>query len=194
MNTKIIIRSSILFLASVGAGVLLRYLCTPSKKEETGETIVLPPPNILVKNTRDKQAEATAKNEDTYHKAASDDTIIQDAILLPSREEIEVIEVIDPEILESHTTVSTETDTKKDKEDQKVKLLTNDDFPLKLGSQGERVKNVQVYLLHKHGWADNVTGIFDKTTLERVEKYLKVSQISKKTYLKLNMENPIYKR
>ena len=63
----------------------------------------------------------------------------------------------------------------------------NDDFPLKLGSKGERVKQLQVYLLRNHGSQGIVNDTFDKTIEERVLKYLKVKTITAALFKKLNI-------
>ncbi len=69
----------------------------------------------------------------------------------------------------------------------KAPLEPNDDFPLKLGSKGERVKQLQVYLLRNHGNQGIVNDTFDKTIEERVLKYLKVKTITASLFKKLNI-------
>lgn len=69
----------------------------------------------------------------------------------------------------------------------KASLEPNDDFPLKLGSKGERVKQLQVYLLRNHGSQGIVNDTFDKTIEERVLKYLKVKTITASLFKKLNI-------
>lgn len=69
----------------------------------------------------------------------------------------------------------------------KASLEPNDDFPLKLGSKGERVKQLQVYLLRNHGSQGIVNDTFDKTMEERVLKYLKVKTITASLFKKLNI-------
>ncbi len=69
----------------------------------------------------------------------------------------------------------------------KASLEPNDDFPLKLGSKGERVKQLQVYLLRNHGSQGIVNDVFDKTIEERVLKYLKVKTITAALFKKLNI-------
>lgn len=65
----------------------------------------------------------------------------------------------------------------------------NDDFPLKLGSQGERVRQLQVYLLKNHGTAGLVNDVFETVTQERVLKFLKVKEVSEALFLERNMAN-----
>lgn len=69
----------------------------------------------------------------------------------------------------------------------KAPLEPNDDFPLKLDSKGERVKQLQVYLLRNHGSQGIVNDVFDKTIEERVLKYLKVKTITAALFKKLNI-------
>lgn len=73
----------------------------------------------------------------------------------------------------------------------KAQALTepNDDFPLKLGSEGERVTQLQVYLLKNHGTAGLVSNVFDAITEERVLRFLKVKEVSEKLFQERNMAN-----
>ena len=74
----------------------------------------------------------------------------------------------------------------------KPKVLTepNDVFPLKLGSKGVRVYQLQVYLLKNHGTSGLVTNEFDNVTKERVLRFLKVKEVSEQLFQELNMSNP----
>lgn len=65
----------------------------------------------------------------------------------------------------------------------------NDDFPLKLGSQGERVRQLQVYLLKNHGTAGLVNDVFETVTQERVLRFLKVKEVSEALFIERNMAN-----
>lgn len=67
--------------------------------------------------------------------------------------------------------------------------LANDEFPLTLGSVGQRVWNLKVYLLKNHGAGGIVTNVYDTLTAERVKRFLKVDQVSEQLYKKLNMES-----
>lgn len=67
--------------------------------------------------------------------------------------------------------------------------LANDQFPLTLGSKGQRVWNLKVYLLKNHGAGGIVTNEYDAITAERVKRFLKVDQVSEQLYKKLNMES-----
>jgi len=65
----------------------------------------------------------------------------------------------------------------------------NDDFPLKLGSKGERVYQLRVYLLKNHGAAKGlITDEFDAITEERMMKFYKVKEVSEQLFNELNME------
>ncbi|WP_178989475.1 hypothetical protein [Winogradskyella schleiferi] len=59
----------------------------------------------------------------------------------------------------------------------------NDDFPLKLGSKGERVYQLRVYLLKNHGAAKGIiTDEFDAITEERVLRLYKVKEVSEQLF------------
>jgi hypothetical protein len=65
-----------------------------------------------------------------------------------------------------------------------------DDFPLKLGSKGERVHQLRVYLLKNHGAAVGlITNEFDAVTEERVLRFYKVKEVSEKLFQERNMAN-----
>ena len=64
----------------------------------------------------------------------------------------------------------------------------NDDFPLKLGSKGERVYQLRVYLLKNHGAAKSlITDEFDAITEERVMKFYKVKEVSEQLFKQYKM-------
>lgn len=65
----------------------------------------------------------------------------------------------------------------------------NDDFPLKLGSKGERVQQLRVYLLKNHGTAGLITNEFDSVTEERVLRFYKVKEVSEQLFQERNMAN-----
>ncbi|MFC4636606.1 hypothetical protein ACFO3O_22065 [Dokdonia ponticola] len=64
-----------------------------------------------------------------------------------------------------------------------------DDFPLRLGSKGERVFALQKYLLKNHGYDGMVKDEYDQKLADRVLRLLKVEQVDQKLFNKL-----IYKR
>ena len=65
----------------------------------------------------------------------------------------------------------------------------NDDFPLKLGSKGKRVEQLQVYLLKNYGAAGIVTNEFNTITHERVLKFLKVDEITEQLFEERDIAN-----
>lgn len=71
----------------------------------------------------------------------------------------------------------------------KAQPKPNDGFPLKLGSEGERVTQLQVYLLKNHGTVGRVSTVFDTITEERVLRFLKVKEVSEKLFQERNMAN-----
>lgn len=73
---------------------------------------------------------------------------------------------------------------------QEIKIEVNDEFPLKLGSKGQRVWHLKVYLMKNHGGAGIITNDFDKPTAERVSRYLKVDEVSQELYKKLKIGQP----
>jgi len=65
----------------------------------------------------------------------------------------------------------------------------SDDFPLQLGSKGERVFALQKYLLKYHGWSGNVTDQYDQKLADRVLHLFKVNEVDKRLFNKLMSRN-----
>ncbi|GGG36157.1 hypothetical protein GCM10011344_41290 [Dokdonia pacifica] len=70
-----------------------------------------------------------------------------------------------------------------------VTEMISDDFPLQLGSKGERVFALQKYLLKHHGWGGEVTDEFDQNLANRVLHLLKVDQIDQALFKRLMRKN-----
>lgn len=70
-----------------------------------------------------------------------------------------------------------------------------DEFPLRLGSKGERVERLQVWLMRNYGWTGNkITGEFDEKTEALLKKFLKRTELDEATYFKMKMEKPVYEQ
>jgi len=91
-------------------------------------------------------------------------------------------------VVEMKPIVSVEKEKKAIVNKPEVLQEPNDDFPLKLGSKGERVYQLRVYLLKNHGVAKGlITDEFDATTEERVMKFYKVKEVSEQLFNERNM-------
>lgn len=69
-----------------------------------------------------------------------------------------------------------------------------DEFPLRLGSKGERVERLQVWLMRNYGWTGKITGEFDEKTEGLLKKFLKRTELDEATYFKMKMEKPVYEQ
>lgn len=69
--------------------------------------------------------------------------------------------------------------------ENKKKPMPPKGFPLKLGSKGAYVTELQLYLLKNHGWEDVKMGEFDQLTQKRVKRFLKVTEIDSTLYKKV---------
>lgn len=89
-----------------------------------------------------------------------------------------------PEIIKTTKVVPIPLEKKQTQTQEKSETSpeANDDFPLKLGSKGERVRKLQTYLLKNHGTSGIVTDTFDKTVLERIKRIFKQEEISEEFY------------
>lgn len=74
---------------------------------------------------------------------------------------------------------------------EKREETPNDQFPLKLGSQGPRVSRLQVWLLRNYGWTGAVTSTLDEKTANQMKRYLKTDALDEATYQKLKLDAPI---
>lgn len=79
-----------------------------------------------------------------------------------------------------------------DKEESEV--LKGDEFPLRLGSKGDRVYLLNVYLLREYGKKGKATQLFDENTEKTVMRYLKMKEIDKVTYDSLGIAKPKYSK
>jgi len=80
---------------------------------------------------------------------------------------------------------------------EEVKLKTRkpeviEQFPLAVGSKGEKVKRLQVFLMRKLGMVRKPTGEFDEITLKRVQSWFKTDTISKSIYEKLKLDKMVH--
>lgn len=66
------------------------------------------------------------------------------------------------------------------------------EFPLRLGSKGEKVERLQVWLTRNYGHFGILSGEFDQGTLDRVRRFLKVEEVGETLFNKLNMAQPVY--
>lgn len=69
---------------------------------------------------------------------------------------------------------------------------SNDEFPLKLGSTGQRVKRLQIYLMRQLGWVRQPNGEFDLLTKERTQKCFKKDQIGQELYEQLMLDKMVH--
>ena len=69
-----------------------------------------------------------------------------------------------------------------------------DTIPLRLGSQGPRVKRVQVWLLRNFGLGGQMTGVFDEPTQKRIARALQLDEIDQETFEELGMGLPVHQQ
>ena len=76
--------------------------------------------------------------------------------------------------------------------DKKVVEPNKEVFPLKLGSKGEQVKRLQIFLMRQLGRIRQPNGEFDLITQERTLKYLKQDHVDKEQYEKLMLDKMVH--
>lgn len=65
--------------------------------------------------------------------------------------------------------------------------LTDDSFPLKLGSRGPRVERLQVWLMRNYGRWGKIDGIFGRETEAELKKRLNKTMLDEGTYQRYRM-------
>ena len=80
----------------------------------------------------------------------------------------------------------------KDVDVEPINKSSDDEFPLQLGSEGERVKRLQIFLMRNLGWIRQPDGRFDLLTQNRTAKYFKVESISQELYEKLMLDKMVH--
>jgi glucose uptake protein GlcU len=68
-----------------------------------------------------------------------------------------------------------------------LKTQNSDEFPLRLGSKGKRVEQLQAFLVKKYGANVIANGIWDEKTQQAVEKHLKQKEISELVFNAYNL-------
>jgi len=77
------------------------------------------------------------------------------------------------------------------KRSAKAKPTNADEFPLQLGSTGQRVERLQIWLLRNYGANAKNLGVLDHTTLKHLQRHLKTEQVSAEFYQQKQMDKPI---
>jgi hypothetical protein len=80
----------------------------------------------------------------------------------------------------------------KDVEFKPINKSSDDEFPLQLGSEGERVKRLQIFLMRNLGWIRQPKGKFDLLTQNRTVKFFKVESISQELYSKFMLDKMVH--
>ncbi|MDN5201245.1 hypothetical protein QQ008_07725 [Fulvivirgaceae bacterium BMA10] len=79
-------------------------------------------------------------------------------------------------------------------EEEKINRLPPpeaDEFPLRLGSNGEKVERLQVWLMRNYGLFGKITKIYDEKTEALVKKHLGVDMIDEKIYNRYKMSKHV---
>jgi len=77
---------------------------------------------------------------------------------------------------------------------KEAKPVITDEFPLRLGSKGKRVEQLQAWLLRNYGYTGKLSKVFDEKTVKLTQKYLKTAVITKEKYDQLGIGRPAYKQ
>ncbi len=77
-------------------------------------------------------------------------------------------------------------------EENSLITSTYDKFPLQLGSEGEKVKRLQIFLMRNLGWVKQPDGKFDLTTQNRTLKFFKVKTINQELYEQFMLEKMVH--
>lgn len=75
-------------------------------------------------------------------------------------------------------------ETNKTDTNEEANFSGGDAFPLKVGSQGKEVEQLQLWLLKNHGIQTNLSGIFDHPTENALMRTLETSELTADLYKK----------
>lgn len=92
------------------------------------------------------------------------------------------------ELMEEEEQVIPEEEEKTEPLNQEAKNI----FPLKLGSSGEQVKRLQIFLMRKLGWVKKPDGEFDEITKKRVKQFFKTEEITEDIYQKYTLDKMLH--
>ncbi len=87
----------------------------------------------------------------------------------------------------NHTLAQKLNDLEQKQEETKLQEKPDDNFPLRMGSVGKRVEQLQAFLVRKFGANVVGNGIWDEKTQIAVEKHLKQKEISKNVFEAYNL-------
>lgn len=118
------------------------------------------------------------------------DPITELESLLANRKKSNAAPIVSPK--EVPTTDNYYTD--ESEEDTETDVIPNDDFPLRLGSQGPRVAKLQVWLLRNYGWTGKVTDLLDEKTEKQMKRFLKTDALDQATYERLKLDAPLHQQ
>jgi hypothetical protein len=82
----------------------------------------------------------------------------------------------------NHTLAQKLNDLEQKQEETKLQEKPDDSFPLRMGSVGKRVEQLQAFLVRKFGANIIANGIWDEKTQIAVEKHLKQKEISQSIF------------
>jgi hypothetical protein len=87
----------------------------------------------------------------------------------------------------NHTLAQKLNDLEQKQEETKLQEKPDDSFPLRMGSVGKRVEQLQAFLVRKFGANIIANGIWDEKTQIAVEKHLKQKEISQSIFDAYNL-------
>lgn len=206
MTTRNIVITTSVLASAIGLGFLSYFLF--SKKEEVIDENREQPDTLDAIVTPEKALESLAAPIIEKEKANNEKVDINvKAENLPEESikfvtNLEELDSLDkPEQPNELRTVSI-LDLMKESEELKIveeapvikKEIISDEFPLQLGSKGNRVERLQVWLLRNYGYSSKVNSEFDEKTLALVKKHLKMDVIDEEIYNKLEMGKRVYEQ
>ena len=87
----------------------------------------------------------------------------------------------------NHTLAQKLNDLEQKQKEIKLQEKPDDNFPLRMGSVGKRVEQLQAFLVRKFGANVVANGIWDEKTQIAVEKHLKQKEISQNVFEAYNL-------
>ena len=177
MSNKELIKAGCVVGGLIGLGILAYMIL--KEDEEKVEKALADPEGHREGNQVGKRKPTTGKKNPVM-KVNREDDFEHD--VNEDQEDInDLIEQLDEPVEQIDELVAEEVET------DPLPFPEGDKFPLRLGSHGERVERLKVWLMRNYGLFGKITKSYDEKTEELVLKHLGVDSVDEKTYDKYKM-------
>ena len=195
MTNKEIVTASFVVGGLIGLGLLTFYILKEDKedkpqqdKEPKKQAKTTSP--VAQVNREPKLVKSATKDPLTFADQSKSSGVKSTPVLKVVKPQLEVTPSSHDRIDSNETPVITHAE-ELEVVDEQHQPPVGDEFPLRLGSIGDRVERLQVWLMRNYGLFGKITKEFDQKTAELVKKYLKMDQLDERTFNRFRMGNHV---